>query len=370
MSGKFRKKVALKPVTNKPDLVLLILVFILVVFGIIMVGNVSVVEAYQDFGDKFYYLKLQLQWAGLGLLGLLGGLFFNFKRLRATAFPLLLVTIFLLIAVLIPGVGIKALGAKRWLGVGPFRFQPSELAKFAFVLWAAAFLSNKKKTLPFLGILGLLGGLIILQPDLGTAIILVSTGMIVYFVSGAPIWEIGALGILGILGGLGLIFTSPYRKERFLTFLNPAQDPLGTSYHIRQILIALGSGGLLGVGLGQSRQKYEYIPMATTDSIFAIIAEEIGFLGAMVVVLLFLVFIWRGLKIAKEAPDEFSRLLAVGITSWIGLQALLNFGAMTTLIPLTGIPLPFVSYGGSSLVLSLLAVGILANISRYKIIRK
>jgi len=370
MSGRFRRKVVLKPVTNKPDLVLLILTFILVVFGIIMVGNVSVVEAYQDFGDKFYYLKLQLQWAVLGILGLLGGLFFNFKKLKSLAFPLLLATIFFLIAVLMPGVGVKALGAKRWLGVGPFRFQPSELAKFSFILWAAAFLSNKKKTLPFLGVLGLLGGLIILQPDLGTAITLMSSGVIIYFISGAPIWEIGLLGVLGVLGGLGLILSSPYRKERFLTFLNPARDPLGASYHIRQILIALGSGGVWGVGLGQSRQKYEYIPMATTDSIFAIIAEEIGFLGAMMVILLFLVFIWRGLKIAEEAPDEFSRLLAVGITSWIGLQTLFNFGAMTALIPLTGIPLPFISYGGSSLVLSLVAVGILANISRYKIIRK
>jgi len=370
MSAKARKKVALKPVTNKPDIVLLILTLLLVVFGIIMVGNVSVVEAYQDFGDKFYYLKLQIQWAVLGLLGLLGGLFFNLKRLKTIAFPLLIMAILFLIAVLVPRVGIKALGARRWLGVGPFRFQPSELAKFAFILWAAAFLSNKKKTLPFLGILGFLGGLIILQPDLGTALILVSSGLVVYFVSGAPIWEIGLIGLIGLIGGLGLIFSSPYRKERFLTFLNPTRDPLGASYHIRQILIALGSGGFWGVGLGQSRQKYEYIPMATTDSIFAIIAEEIGFVGAMVVVLLFLVFIWRGLKIAKEAPDEFSKLLAVGITSWIGLQALLNFGAMTALIPLTGIPLPFVSYGGSSLVLSLVAVGILGNISRYKIIRK
>jgi len=370
MSGKFRKKVVLKSSNRKPDIFLLVLTFFLITFGIIMVGNASVIEAYRDFGDKFYYLKLQAQWAMLGILGLLGGLFFNFKRLRAIAFPLLLVTIFFLIAVLVPGVGIKALGAKRWLGVGPFRFQPSELAKFAFILWAAAFLSNKKKTLSFLGILGFLGGLIIIQPDLGTAIILVSSGLVIYFTSGAPIWEVGLLGVLGVLGGLGLIFSSSYRKERFLTFLNPARDPLGASYHIRQILIALGSGGVWGLGLGQSRQKYEYIPMATTDSIFAIIAEEIGFVGAMVIILLFLFFIWRGLKIAKEAPDEFSKLLAVGITTWIGFQALLNLGAMTALIPLTGIPLPFISYGGSSLVLSLVAVGILANISRYKIIRK
>ena len=370
MSGKFRRKVTLKSTTRKPDVFLLVLTCFLTVFGIIMVGDASVVEAYRDFGDKFYYLKLQAQWVGLGMLGLFGGLFFNLQKLKKLAFPLLLITIIFLILVLIPGVGIKALGAKRWLGLGSFRFQPSELAKFTFILWTAAFLSNKKKTLPFLGVLGLLGGLIILQPDLGTTIILVSSGLIIYFASEAPIWEIGILGIFGILGGLGLIFSSPYRKERFLTFLNPGRDPLGASYHIRQILIALGSGGILGVGLGQSRQKYEYIPMATTDSVFAIIAEEVGFIGAMILVSLFLVFIWRGLKIAKEAPDEFSRLLAVGITSWIGFQALLNFGAMTALIPLTGIPLPFISYGGSSLVLSLLTIGILGNISRYKTIRK
>lgn len=370
MSARFRQKVVLKSSTNRPDLILLGLVLALTIFGVIMVGNASVVEAYRDFGDKLYYLKLQAQWAGLGIATLLAALNFNFKRLRIFALPLLLITILSLIAVLIPGFGIRALGAKRWLGIGVFRFQPAELVKFSFVLWSAAFLSKRKKTLPFLGILGLLGTLIMLEPDLGTTVILVVSGLVVYFASGAPIWQIGLLGISGALGGAGLIFSSPYRKERFLTFLNPTRDPLGASYHIRQILIALGSGGLFGLGLGQSRQKYEYLPAVTTDSIFAVIAEETGFIGASVVLLLFLFLVWRGFKIAKEAPDDFSRLLATGITAWIGLQALVNLAAMVALVPLTGIPLPFISYGGSSLVLTLTAVGILANISKYRVVKK
>jgi len=370
MSARFRQKVVLKSTTERPDLILVGLTLVLTIFGVVMVGDASVAEAYRDFGDKFYYLKLQAQWTALGILGMLGALNFNFKRLKIFAFPLLLITILCLFAVLVPGLGIKALGAKRWLGVGNFRFQPSELAKFSFILWSAAFLSNKRKTLSFLWVLGLLGGLIILQPDLGTTVILVASGLVAYFASGAPIWEIGLMGLMGLIVGTGLIFSSSYRKERFLTFLNPERDPLGASYHIRQILIALGSGGLFGLGLGQSRQKYEYIPAATTDSIFAIIAEETGFIGASIVLLLFLFLVWRGFKIAKEAPDDFARLLAVGITAWIGLQALLNLAAMTALIPLTGIPLPFISYGGSSLVLSLTATGILANISKYRTIRK
>jgi len=370
MSARFRQKVALKSTTNRPDLILLGLILALTIFGVIMVGNASVVEAYRDFGDKFYYLKLQTQWVGLGILAFLIALNFPLKRLKFFAFPLLLFSAICLVAVLLPGFGIKALGAKRWLGIGQFRFQPAELAKFSFILWSAAFLSKKRKTLPFLGVLGLFAGLVMLEPDLGTTVILVASGLVVYFASGAPILEIGLIGLIGLIGGIGLIFSSPYRKERLLTFLNPTRDPLGASYHIRQILIALGSGGIFGLGLGQSRQKYEYIPAVTTDSIFAVIAEETGFLGASLVLLLFLVLVWRGFKIAKEAPNDFTQLLAIGITAWIGLQALLNLAAMTALIPLTGVPLPFISYGGSSLVLSLTAVGILANISKYRIIKK
>jgi len=275
-----------------------------------------------------------------------------------------------LIVVLIPGVGTKVLGARRWLVVGPVRFQPAEFAKLAFVLYLSTFWSSKRSLWPFLIILVVLLGLIMLEPDLGTAVVLATTSLLVYFVSGAPLLSLALVGLVGLLGGAGLILLSPYRRERFSTFLNPTHDPLGASYHIRQILIAIGSGGWFGVGLGQSRQKYEYLPEVSTDSIFAVIAEELGFIGGLVILILFLILIWRGMKIAKEAPDEFGKILAVGLISWIGFQALVNLAAMVALVPLTGIPLPFISYGGSSLVLSLTGMGILANIARQGVVKK
>ncbi len=209
-----------------------------------------------------------------------------------------------------------------------------------------------------------------LEPDLGTAVVLAVTSFLIFFVSGPPVWSIFLVCLLGLASGTGLIFTSEYRRQRLLTFLNPSQDPLGTSYHIRQILIALGSGGIFGVGLGQSRQKYEFLPEVTTDSIFAVIAEEVGFIWAKILILIFLLLIWRGISIAKKAPDEFGRLLALGIISWVGFQTLVNLGSMVALIPLTGVPLPFISYGGSSMVLILTAMGILVNISRQAVVKK
>lgn len=365
-----RSKVILKSTTNRPDLLLFGLILGLTIFGVIMVANTSVVEAYRDFGDKFYYFRLQIRWAVIGILAFFVGLNFPYRNLKKISLPLLILSITLLVAVLVPGVGIEALGAKRRLGLAGFYFQPAELAKFSFIIWLSAFLSIKKRLWPFLLILVMLVGLIMLEPDLGTTVVLVASSLAIYFSSQAPLWQIGLAGLIGILGGTGLIFSSAYRKERLLTFLNPTHDPLGTSYHVRQVLIALGSGGLFGLGLGQSRQKYEYLPEVTTDSIFAVIAEELGFIGASLLILAFLLVIWRGLKIAKQAPDTFGKLLAIGITSWIGFQALTNFSAMVALIPLTGIPLPFISYGGSSLVLTLLASGILLNISRYKVVKK
>lgn len=355
---------------RKVDWPLIGLVLGLTVFGLIMVGNASVVEAYRDFGDKLYYLRLQAQWAGLGLLAFLFTSFFNYRRLKFLALPFLIFNLICLFLVLIPGLGISALGARRWLGIGSIRFQPAELAKLTFVLYLSSFFANKKGALPFLTILGLMVVLIMLEPDLGTTVVLCFTGLAVYFASGAPLLQIGLIGLIGIIGGAGLIFSSAYRRERLATFLNPTSDPLGASYHIRQILIALGSGGLFGVGLGQSRQKYEYLPAVTTDSIFAVIAEELGFVGAAAILLLFLFLIWRGFKIACRAPDDFGKLLAVGITSWVGFQALVNLGAMVAIIPLTGVPLPFISYGGSSLVLALTGMGILVNISRQGVVKK
>lgn len=364
------RKITLKVAPSKPDWLLLGLVLGLTIFGVVMVGDASAVEAYRDFGDQLHYLKLQVQWASFGILALIAASFFDYHRLKFFATPLIIFTLLSLVLVLLPGVGTQALGARRWLGIGNFNFQPAELVKLAFVLYLASLLSSKKRALPFLVLLGIILVLIMLEPDLGTAVIVSATGMIVYFSSGAPLLMVLGLGGLGFLAGLGLILYSPYRRERLLTFLNPTRDPLGASYHIRQILIALGSGGIFGLGLGQSRQKYEYLPAATTDSIFAVIAEETGFIGASLVILAFLVLIWRGIEIARDAPDEFGLLLATGITSWIGLQALVNLSAMVALVPLTGVPLPFISYGGSSLVLALTGVGILLNISKQKVVKK
>ncbi|NIT03406.1 FtsW/RodA/SpoVE family cell cycle protein, partial [Candidatus Saccharibacteria bacterium] len=231
-------KVSLKLSHQKADWFLIALVLGLTLFGLTMVANASVVEAYRDFGDKLYYFKLQLQWASIGLLGFILASFFDYKRLRSLAVPLLIVALVSLALVLIPGVGTKVLGAQRWLGIGAFRFQPAELAKLAFVLYLAAFMSQKKSLWPFLILLTTLIGLIILEPDLGTAVIIAATGLVVYFASGAPIIWLGTLGILGLLAGIGLIFSSPYRKERILTFFDPTRDPLGASYHIHQILLA------------------------------------------------------------------------------------------------------------------------------------
>jgi len=365
-----RSKVTLKSTQTKPSVLLIGLVLVLTLFGVIMVANASSIEAYRDFGDKLYYFKKQIVWAALGILAFLFSLSFNYKRYKLAVIPLLIFSLVSLVTVVIPGLGIKALGAKRWLGYGNLRFQPAELTKLAFILWSAAYFTNQKKKLPFLIIMGILVGLIMLEPDLGTTVVIVFSGLSIYFASGASVWQMLLICLVGLGSGFGLIFSSTYRRQRLLTFLNPAKDPLGASYHIRQILLALGSGGLTGLGLGQSRQKYEYLPEVTTDSIFAVIAEETGFVGSCVLVLFFLLFIWQGIKIARQAPDEFSRLLALGITAWIGIQALVNLAAMTALIPLTGIPLPFISYGGSSLVLTLFACGILANISKYKVVKK
>jgi len=362
--------VTLKSQTAKIDRVLAGLVLALTVFGILMVYEASSVTAFRDFGDELFYVRQQIIWAILGSGALLFFAKFDYRRLERIAPFFMLVSFIFLFLVLIPGLGIKALGARRWLSLGFFNFQPAELAKIAFILYISSLLSKKPQAFPFLAVLGILLFLVMLEPDLGTTVILVSSGFSLYFASGAPLLLSSVFGILTCLLGFLLIFSSPYRKERFLTFLDIGRDPLGASYHIRQVLLALGSGGLFGVGFGASRQKYAYLPEAMTDSIFAIIAEELGFLGSVILILAFLVLIYRGLKIAHEAPDRFGQLLGVGITSLVGIQALVNLAAMVALVPLTGVPLPFVSYGGSSLVIAMVAVGILLNISKHRVERR
>ncbi len=348
------------------DWLVILTVFFLVAFGLLMIYAASAVGAYRDFGDRFYYLREQGQWLVVGLAAMMVMSFFPYKKLYTLALPLLLACMVLLVIVFIPGLGIRAYGAHRWLNFGLFVLQPSELTKLAMVIYLSAWFSKREanRIWSFLLLVGLIVGLVILQPDLGTAILILSICVILYFLSGAPIRSF-ALLVPIMFGGAGaLAVVAPYRMRRLTTFLNSNFDPLGSSYHIRQVLISLGSGGMLGVGLGNSLQKYEYVPEATTDSIFAIIGEELGFVGAVVLILIYALFLLRGFRIASRARDRFGQLLAAGVVSWVGIQLLINLSSMVALLPLTGVPLPFISYGGSSLVVLLMGVGILLNISR------
>jgi cell division protein FtsW len=348
----------------KGDRLLFFLPLTLSLFGLLAIFNASSLSALRDFNDKFYYLKHQAVWFVLGTGSFIALSLFDYRQLRKLAFPGLLITLFLLLIVLIPGIGREVYGGRRWLNFGFFGFQPAELAKLSLVIYLSTLFEKRREFWPFLSLTGLVLVLLLLEPDLGTASLLGATAFGLYFLAGAPLKEIVTILGLGATLGPLLILFSPYRKARLLTFLNSSFDPSGASYHVRQILIALGSGGLLGRGLGHSRQKFLFLPEVTTDSIFAIIAEEFGFLGASVLVAAFLFLIYRGLKAALKAKDKFGQLLASGIIIYIGLQTMVNLGAMVALIPLTGVPLPFISYGGSSLLISLAGMGIVYNISR------
>lgn len=346
------------------DRLLLFLTVAITLFGLLMVYDASIIEANRIFNDKYHFVSQQSLWAIFGFIGL-----FIFSRLPLSwlaklALPGLIFSLVLLVAVLMPGIGQSSLGARRWLNLFGFTLQPTELVKLTLSLYLAAWMAKKHHLWPFLALISLILGLIMLQPDLGTAIVVIFTALLTYFISGTNLVHLLSLILLGAVAGGGLIWASPYRRDRLLTFLNPGRDPLGSSYHIQQALIAIGSGGFWGLGLGQSRQKYEFLPQVSTDSIFAIIAEEVGFFGAALLILALFLLIFRALRIASLAPDEFSRLLASAIAGWLGIQTVINLSAMLALLPLTGVPLPFISYGGSSLVVNLAAVGILLNISR------
>ena len=341
------------------------LVIALTVIGLIAVADASAPQALNSFNDKYYFFKQQIVWGALGLVGLFITSRIHYSFWKKIATPLFFGSLILLIAVLIPGIGQKFLGAKRWLIFGPVSVQPSEVVKLTIIFYLAKLAEKEKSVLAFFLPPFIVAGLIMLQPDLGTTIVVMAVAFSQILVSGMNLFYIfGALGV-GVASSLLLIITSSYRRARLLTFLGQTQDPLGKDYHIRQILLALGSGGLWGVGLGASRQKYLFLPEAATDSIFAVIAEETGFLGASIVIILFLALIMTGIKIAKEAPDKFSQILAVGIISWISFQVILNVGSVVGFTPLTGVPLPFFSYGGSALTMLLVAAGILLNISRH-----
>lgn len=354
-----------KTTKGKADKTLFLLTCILLIAGLIAVADASAPQAQNYFNDSFYYVKQQILWGGLGFIAMVAASNIHYVYWKKISIYLFMGTLILLVAVLIPGIGSKVLGARRWISIGFFGFQPSEVVKLTLALFFARLCEVKKPIGSYLVFLGITSALIMLQPDLGTTIIVLCIGITQLFVAGVSLVQMGALfGVGGFLVSL-LIFFSSYRRERFMTFLKSSTDPLGSSYHIGQVLIALGSGGLFGKGLGQSRQKYLFLPEAATDSVFAIIAEEVGFLGSMLLLALFALFVYRGLRIAIKSRDPFAAVLAAGIVAWIGGQIFLNLSSMIALTPLTGVPLPFFSYGGSSLTMILLGVGILLNISKY-----
>ncbi|MFH0840197.1 MAG: putative lipid II flippase FtsW [Candidatus Omnitrophota bacterium] len=351
---------------------ILVVTTALVAFGVVMIYSSSAVYAYENFHDNFYFLKRHLLSLILGLVLAVYFMHIDLHALRRYSRPLLLFAFLLLALVLVPGIGTSIGGARRWFRLGGMNFQPVELVKPIFLLYLADFLDRKSVKgyslfgvfVPAMLIIGALSGLVLLQPDLGSSFELAALGVLLLFVYGADIWHILIIFAAGIPAFYYLVRSVPYRASRILAFINPWKDPKGTGFQIIQSFVALGSGGLLGVGLGNSTQKLFYLPESHTDFIFSIIGEELGLLGASLIVILFAVFVWQGMTLAFRKDSEFSRLLAMGISSTIGLEAVINIGVSTGVLPTKGLPLPFMSYGGTSLVVHLILVAMLLNIGR------
>ena len=343
----------------------------LVIGGLLMVLSASSVSSFAEFGDSFRYFQRQSIYAIVGMGALVLTARMRYDAWRRLCLPFLALTILLLGAVLSPSHGVEAYGSSRWFQLGPVTVQPSEIAKLAAVVFAAMVIERKwgklddlgHLALPLLPVVLVIGGMVMLQPDLGTTLIITATVFAMLFVAGVRMRYLSMAAFFGTVVGMGLIMSAEYRRVRFLSFLHPWEDASNTGYQLAQSLIALGSGGWFGVGLGASRQKWAYVPNAHNDFIFAILGEELGLIGEIVVLAAFAALIYAGVRIAASAKDVFGRMLAGGIVSWFGIQALINLGAVTGLLPITGVPLPFLSYGGSSLVVSLAAVGILVNIA-------
>lgn len=363
---------------HRPDYGFFLIMAVLVVFGLLMILSAGSVQSFRLKGNGYYYFLQQLVALGVGLVGFWIAQRIHYTFWKRAAVPLMAVAIILLVGVFIPGIGFNYGGASRWINLHFTLLQSSEVAKLALVIYLAAWLEKlgsdvedlRAGFLPFLGIIGVLGLLIMLQPDTGTMSVLVIIGVVMFFIAGASLRHIASAGLVA-LGTLGvLIAIAPYRINRLLTFLDPSKDTLGTGYHVQQALIAVGSGGLFGLGFNNSVQKHFFLPEPMNDSIFAIISEELGFFVAIALIIVFAYFAVRGLRLARLAPDTFSRLLVTGVVTWVVWQALLNVAAMLSIVPLTGVPLPFISLGGSALVVLMTAMGIVMNISKYTVKHK
>lgn len=357
--------------TRPPDLIIFLATLGLLGIGIIMVFSASSVTSFIKYSDSAYFLKRQLAWTVIGIAVMVVVMNVDYQVWRRFAVPILLSAIALLIIVLIPGVAEEISGAKRWIRFGPLGIQPSEVAKFAVVLFMSSYFAGRRRRLNILtlvipiAVLGIVGVLLMKEPDLGTSIVTAGVVFAMLFIGGTPVVYLVGLVCAALPAFLYLALSDEVRKARLLSFMDPWADPLDTGFQIIQSLLALGSGGFFGLGLGRSRQKFFYLPEQHTDFIFAILGEEMGFMGCLAVLVLFFLFVWRGYRVAITAPDTFGSLLAAGITSLILLQMLVNVAVVSGSIPITGISLPFISSGGSSLVITLVGVGVLLNISTH-----
>jgi len=359
------------PRTTSFDLMLVGVVLALTLLGIAMVYSASGIRALDTLDDPRYYLTWQAVWAVIGLVGMFAVMRIDYHRYRVIAVPLVVLVAILLMLVLVPGIGVRSGGAARWLRFGPVGLQPAELAKLALILYGSAWLGGRRAEigklsvlLPFFLVVTTLAGLIVAEPDLGTTIVLVAIAMTLYFVAGARLRVFAAFAALAGVVGVAVAIEQPYRLQRFLTFLDPWSDPQGGGFQTIQSLYGLALGGLFGEGLGAGREKFGFLPAPYTDSIFAVLGDELGLAGTLTVIVLFFVIGYRGIRIALRAPDATGALLAAGITTWLVFQAWVNMAVVAVLVPMTGITLPFISYGGSSLCVGLIAVGILLNIGR------
>lgn len=353
--------------------ILLTTVVVLSLFGIIMLWSAGVIYAQTRFDSQYYLIARQLVGLGLGFGALLILRKIDYHIWQRLALPIFIVGLGLVVALFIPGVGMEIYGATRWINLGFVTFQPSEALKLALIVYLAAWFAARKPAqirdlyetlVPFTAIMALIGFLIVNQPDVGTLGLMSLIAVVIYFVAGAPLRHLALLLGAAVSALYLLILAAPYRMGRLLVFLDPTKDPQGIGYQIAQALMAVGSGQIFGRGLGYSMQKFNYLPEAIGDSIFAVIAEELGFVGSVGLLMVYGVIAFYGLRVARYAPDTFGRLLATGIVAWIILQAIINIGAITGMMPLTGVPLPFISYGSTSLFIMLASVGILLNIAR------
>ena len=349
-----------------------IITMMLVAVGIVMIYSASAIYAYEKMGDSLYYLKRHLIYISIGLVMMFFAMSVDLKNIRRFSRPIMISALFLLVIVLIPHLGRETAGARRWFRLGLFNFQPSEFAKIAIVIYMADLVARKEKMMksfvggfvPPIMVLGLTAGLILLEPDLGTAVTIGLVTMMMLYVSGVRTAHILSILLASMPALYLLMFSVPYRRKRIMAFINPWADKQGSGFQIIQSFVALGSGGLFGVGLGQSRQKLFYLPASHTDFIFSIIGEELGFVGTASVVLLFALFLWQGMRIAFKVPDTFTRLLSFGIVAMVSIEAAINIGVTAGALPTKGLPLPFISYGGSGLIFHLAAVGLLLNSAR------